>query len=64
MTKDEVYQQYEEALDKIVKQAHNAREEARTILREQLKALRDIAHEELRAIRAIDQKTKRGKRGK
>ena len=59
MTKDELYQQYEETLALIAKQAHEANEKARTALREQLKILRDEAHEELKAIRILEQKTKR-----
>lgn len=58
MTKDEAFRQYEEALAKINKQAYEAREEARSTLRKQLKALREASHEELKAIRAIEQKTK------
>ena len=60
MTQDELYQRYEEALAKIDKEAHEARENARLTLREQLKTLRDKAHQELKAIRTIEQKTKRG----
>ena len=61
MTKEEAYQQYEETLARIDKQLHEVREEARTMLREQLKSLRDTAHEELRAIRKLEQKTKRSR---
>jgi len=60
MKKNKAYQQYEEALALINEQAHNAKEKARAILREQLKLLRDAAHEELKAIRILEQKTKRG----
>ncbi len=56
MTKDEAYQQYEETLAKIDIEAHEAKEQARNTLREQLKSLRDTAHEELKAIRALTQK--------
>jgi len=59
MTRDEAYQQYQEALAKINKQAHEAKEEARTTLREQLKALQEAAHKDLKAIRAIDLRTRR-----
>ena len=59
MTKDEVYQQYEETLAKIDKLAYEARKEARIALREHLKVLRNTAHEELKAIRTIEQKTRR-----
>ena len=62
MITDELYQQYEETLNLIDKQAHKAREKARAILQEQLKILRDAVHEELKAIQTLEQKTKR--RGK
>ena len=39
MTKDEAYQQYEETIAQINKQAYEARERARDILREQQTAL-------------------------
>ena len=61
MTRDEAFQQYEEALAKIDTQTHEAREEARATLQEQLKALRDELHKELKAVRAIQQKTKRSR---
>uniref|UniRef100_A0A6H2A5H1 Uncharacterized protein n=1 Tax=viral metagenome TaxID=1070528 RepID=A0A6H2A5H1_9ZZZZ len=61
MTRDEAFQEYEEALAKIDKQSHEAREKARIALRERLKILRDTAHEELKAIRIIEQKTKRSR---
>ena len=59
ITRDEAFQQYEETLAKIGKQTHEAMEEARATLREQLKTLRNTHHEELKAIRAISQKIKR-----
>lgn len=59
ITRDEAFRQYEETLAKISKRAHEAREEARVTLREQLKTLREQAHEELKAIRVLEQKTKR-----
>ena len=62
MTRDEAYQQYEETLAKIDKLAHEAREEARTMLRDQLKTLREASHEELKSIRALEQKTKRSRK--
>lgn len=46
VTKDEAFQQYQEALEKIDKQVHEAKEDARAVLREQLKALRDLSHRE------------------
>ena len=61
MTRDEAFQRYEEALDRITKQTHEAREGARNTLRVRLKLLRDTAHEELKAIRALEQKTRRNK---
>ena len=62
MTKDEAFQEYEEALAKIHQGAQAASEQARTILREQLKFLRDVAHSELKAIRKLEQKTKRSRK--
>ena len=59
-TQDEAFQQFEETLARIEKQAHKAREEARVLLREQLKFLRQAHHEELKVIRKLDQKV-RGK---
>lgn len=61
MTKDEAFQRYEGTLAKIDKQSHEASEEARVTLREQLNALREAGHKELKAIRVIEQKTKRAK---
>jgi len=61
MTRDEAFQEYEEKVSKIDKQAYEAREEARTILREYLKTLCDTAHEELKAIRILEQKTRRSR---
>lgn len=60
--KEELYQQYEEALGKIKKEAHEAREKARLTLREGLKVLREEAHKELKNIRLLEQKTKGGQR--
>ena len=65
MTKDEALQEYDEELARIshvVKAAHQARENARARLQQQLKALRDEHHQELKAIRALSQKTKGGKK--
>ena len=62
MTKDEAYQQYEETLGLIHKQAQEAREKARMTLHQYMKTLREAAHEELDAIRVIDQKTKRSRK--
>lgn len=59
MTKEEAFQEYEEVLARISKQAAEAREKARAKLREQLKALQVTHHEELKAIRDISQKIKR-----
>ena len=55
-TRDEVFKEYQEALDKIGEQAHEAMAKARFILQEQLKSLQIKHHEELKAIRAITQK--------
>ena len=59
MTRDEAFQEYQEALDKLSREYNRARDEARGRLNIQLVALRKEAHEELKAIRAISQKTKR-----
>ena len=59
------YQQYEETLDQLDKQAEELkakREQARLILKEQLKVLRKEAHKELKAIRTLDQKVKGSKK--
>ena len=61
MTRDEAFQQYEEALARIAKQSREATEEARVTLHKQLEALRSASHRELKAIRAIAQKTRGGK---
>ncbi len=58
MTREEAILQYGAALAKIDK----AKEEARAILREHLRTLRDTAHEELKAIRDLEQKTRRSKK--
>ncbi|KKN21720.1 hypothetical protein LCGC14_0922600 [marine sediment metagenome] len=57
----EIYREYQKAIAKINKQAHEAGEEARATLQERLKALRESAHEELKAIRAVSQKTRRSR---
>ncbi len=57
MTKDEAFQEYEEA----IKLAYEAKEKARATLREQIENLRKAAHEELKALRVIEQKTKRSR---
>jgi len=65
MTRDEAYQEYEEALAKIdqsISILNKARDKARATLRERLKALREQHHEELKAIRVLDQKAKRSKK--
>ena len=61
-TRDEAFLEYEETLAHIDKQAHEAKEKAKTTLREQLDTLRDIAHKELKDIRVIEQKTRRSKK--
>ena len=61
MIRDQAFQQYEETLGLIDKQAHEAREKARTTLREHLRTLREEAHGELKAIRTLEQKTKRSR---
>ena len=61
MTKDEAFREYEEALARINMQAHEASDEARATLREQLKALREQSHKELKSIRVLAQKTKGSK---
>ena len=61
MSKEEVFKEYEKALARIDKQAHEAREEARATLQGQLKAIRDELHEELKTVRVISQKTRRSK---
>ena len=53
---------YAEALAQIDNKAHEAREQARITLREQLNVLRDAAHKELKAIRTLEQKTKGGRK--
>jgi len=59
ITRDEAFQQYEEALAKIDKEAHEARGAARTTFQSQLATIRKALHEDLKAVRAIQQKTKR-----
>ena len=61
MTKDKAFQQYEEALARISKDAQEATEKARATLYSQLAAIRAALHEELRGLRVISQKTKRSK---
>ena len=58
MTSEELFQEYEEAIAVIDRQANEAREQAKNTLREKLKALREAAHEELRAIYRIAQKVR------
>ena len=62
MTKDEAYQEYEEALAKIDEQAKEATLKARATLHERLAIFRAEHHKELKAIRAISQKTKRSRK--
>ncbi len=61
MTRDEILQDYEEALAVSAKHHQDNIKEAREVLHERLKALREKVHEDLKAIRVIDQKTKRNK---
>lgn len=64
LTRDEAFQQYDEEIDQIDKQAHEAKEKAKATLWEQLNSLRIEHHNELKAIRLLTQKTKgRVKRG-
>ncbi len=61
-TRDEAFQQYEETLAKISKEAQEASEKARATLHTQLATIRAMLHEELKGVRAISQKTKRSKK--
>jgi len=61
MNEVEAYQEYEETLDRINKNTHEAKEVARAILRERLETLRNNLHNELKVLRTIEQKTRRSR---